>query len=224
MHAVPYSTEFDNFFRKMVNRSCIEWNYPKPDENYYNAIYERIPLGLQSILAYGLIKGLILDVGNSNSNSAGFRPYGVPEDKGPYSWFERDSSKKQPRPCWEYYVHLSEYIRLYESFKSKSIELKFEDNLMDIGMYKNGNLWICCEIKEKSSQARKLIKDIKQFEDANDLPDDDRGKDPLRKAKYISRYKPDYFYLVSMGRRYEFRVEYPQGMNFELVEDMVPLI
>ena len=38
------------------------------------------------------------------------------------------------------------------------------------------------------------------------------------------RYKPLYFYLVSLGRRYEFRVEYPEGINFELVEDLVPLI
>jgi hypothetical protein len=52
----------------------------------------------------------------------------------------------------------------------------------------------------------------------------DRGNDPLRKAKYIKKLKPKYFYLVSIGRRFEFRVEYPNNVQFQLVEDLVPLI
>lgn len=81
-----------------------------PDDVYFNKINDRLPFGLQSILAYGFSAGLIEDVGHSNTKSAGFRPYGVPDYKGPYSWFERDNSNKQPRPCWEYYVHLTGII------------------------------------------------------------------------------------------------------------------
>jgi hypothetical protein len=208
----------------MVKRTCNEWGYEIPNDEYYKKIYERLPYGLQAILSFGLSADLIDDVGLSNTKSAGFRPYGVPKSKGPYSWFEHDNANKQPRPCWEYYVHISEYIRLYESFKSKNIELKFEDNLMDIGLYKDGNLWVCCEIKEKSSQAKKLIREIKQYQIASELPDSDRGNDYLRKAKYIAKFKPEYFFVVSLGRRYEFRVEYPPNLNFQLVEDLVPLI
>ena len=102
--------------------------------------------------------------------------------------------------------------------------MRFEDNLMDIGIYKNKKLWICCEIKEKSSQAEKLIHGIKRYQNVNKLPDFDRGNDPLRKAKYIVKQKPGYFYLVALGRRYEFRIEYPENVQFKLIEDLVPLI
>jgi hypothetical protein len=36
--------------------------------------------------------------------------------------------------------------------------------------------------------------------------------------------KPEYFYVVSIGRRFEFRIEYPEDMRFKLVEDLVPLL
>ena|GEM_PF-4663720 len=54
--------------------------------------------------------------------------------------------------------------------------------------------------------------------------DSDRGNDSLRKTKYIVNLKPQYFYLVSIGRRFEFRIEYPDNMQFQLVEDLVPLV
>ena len=128
-----------------------------------------------------------------------------------------------PQPCWEYFVQIAEYIRLYEAFKAKNVELRFEDDLMDIGIYRNKNLWVCCEIKEKSAQAQNLIRGVKKYQAASELPDSDRRNDPLRKAKYNVKLRPHYFYLVSIGRRFEFRIEYPENMQFQLVEDLVPL-
>lgn len=95
---------------------------------------------------------------------------------------------------------------------------------MDIGIYRENKLWVCCEIKEKSSQAQHLIREIKKHQDATELPGADRGNDPLRKAKYIANLKPQYFYLVSIGRRFEFRVEYPDNKQFQLIEDLVPFM
>lgn len=123
---------------------------------------------------------------------------------------------------------MAEYIRLYEAFQTKDVKLSFEDDLMDIGIYRKKKLWVCCEIKEKSSQAQNLIRGVKKLENTDIFPEldskSDRGNDPLRKAKYIVKLKPDYFYVVSIGRRFEFRIEYPQENQFQLFEDVVPLI
>jgi hypothetical protein len=225
MSAAASGTKFDQFFRKIVKRTCTEWGYEIPQDEYYMNVYERLPLGLRVIIESGLSSGLINDVGVSKTKSAAFRPIGVPENKGPYSWFERNSRKKQPRPCWEYFVQLAEYTRLYEAFQTKEVKLSFEDDLMDIGIYrKKMSPWVCCEIKEKSSQAQNLIRGVKKYQTASELPDFDRGNDPLRKAKYIVSLKPEYFYVVSIGRRFEFRIEYPKSMQFQLVEDLVPFI
>jgi hypothetical protein len=224
MMPVASGEEFDRFFRKIVKSTCERWGYDLPRDDYYTNVYKRLPLGLRMIIASGLSSGIITDVAVSKSKSAAFRPVGVPETKGPYSWFERNNQKKQPQPCWEYFIQLAEYIRLYEAFRGKDIKLSFEDNLMDIGIYKNKKLWVCCEIKEKSSQAHDLIRGLRTLQSSRELPDSDRGNDPLRKAKYIVKLKPEYFYLVSIGRRFEFRIEYPQDMRFKLVEDLVPLL
>ena len=216
--------KFDIFFRKIVQSTCKEWGYETPQDDYFENVYERLPLGLGTIIASGLSSGMLNDVGLSKTKSAAFRPVGVSEKKGPYSWFSRDNQKKLPCPNWEYFVQVSEYIRLLEAFKTKSVDLKFEDDPMDIGIYRKNKLWVCCEIKEKSSQAQHLIREVKKYQDANELPVSDRGNDPLRKAKYIANLKPQFFYLVSIGRRFEFRIEYPENMQFRLIEDLVPFM
>lgn len=119
---------------------------------------------------------------------------------------------------------MAEYIRLYEAFQGRDLILSFEDELMDIGIYKKRKLWVCCEIKEKSTQAQNLIRGIRKYENSNEFPDSDRGNDPLRKAKYILKLRPEYFYVVSIGRRFEFKVNYPTNSQFELIEDLIPLV
>ena len=224
MRTVGGEKNFNQFLRKVVNRTCKEWGFDVPNDEYYLNVHERLPLGLRKIIASGLASGIIADVGLSKSKSAAFRPVGVPETKGPYSWFERNNQRKQPQPCWEYFIQLAEYIRLYEAFQGKDLILSFEDELMDIGIYKKRKLWVCCEIKEKSTQAQNLIRGIRKYENSSEFPDSDRGNDPLRKAKYIVQLRPEYFYVVSIGRRFEFRVNYPTNSQFELIEDLIPLV
>jgi hypothetical protein len=93
---------------------------------------------------------------------------------------------------------------------------------MDIGVYRDGQLVVCCEVKEKSSQARRLITGIRAYE--NELNASVPGKDPLQKAKYIAKHRPSFFYVVAIGTRNEFSVSYPQGKAFELREDVIPFI
>lgn len=215
---------FDFIFRKWVERTCKEWEYEIPPELYYSNIYDRLPLGLRTTIVISIEKGIIKDVGKSKTGSAGFRPVNVPEIKGPYSWFERDAQNGAPRPTWEYYVQVSEYARLFEAFQGKDYELKFEDGLMDIAIYQGDDLIVCCETKETSNQAESLIQGIKEYESASRLPEEDRGNDNLSKAKYIIKYKPTYFYVVSIGRRFEYRIVYPENKRFQLNEDLIPFL
>jgi hypothetical protein len=216
--------KFDEFYREMLRRTCLEWGYDMPPDEYLERVYKRLPSGLREAIGIGLLSGLVIDAGKTKRGSAAFRPVSVDESKGPYAWYERNSLKKQPQPCWEYYVQLAEYIRLHKLAEPNNLSIKFEDDLMDIGIYRHDKLLACCEVKEKSSQAQKLIDGVMKYQNKKTLPDEDRGNDPLRKAKYISKLKPNYFYLLAIGRRYEFKVDYPKGIQFQLIEDFVPFL
>ncbi len=56
------------------------------------------------------------------------------------------------------------------------------------------------------------------------LPKADRGNDPLRKAKYLKKNQPEYFYGMAIGVRHEFKVAYPSDQNFELTRDVIPYL
>ena len=71
IEAIQVNEKFDIFFRKMVNRTCKEWEYDITDEEYYSNVYKRLQYGLQNILSHGLSSGLIEDVGLSKTKSAG---------------------------------------------------------------------------------------------------------------------------------------------------------
>jgi hypothetical protein len=215
---------FDQVFRLWVQQTCREWNFELPPESYYSQVYAHLPVGLRTTIEFGYKQGLLLDAGKSNTGSAGFGLKGVPESKGPYSLFEKDSQKKQPRPAWECFIQAAEYVRLCEAFKDKGYVLTFEDDLMDIALYCDNNLIVCCAIKEQLYQAKKLVESIKEYEHSIDFALDDRGHDALRKAKYIIKFKPEYFYVVSIGGRFEYQITYPREKTFRLSEDIIPFI
>ena len=101
--------------------------------------------------------------------------------------------------------------------------MTFEDDLMDIAVYADNNLLICCEVKEKSSALKELIIGIKKYQEEVDFSVPDRGNDALRKAKYLIKHKPKYFSAVAIGMRFEFSVKYEGKTQFKLHEDIIPL-
>ena len=213
-----FKDQFDQDFRHWAEMACKEWGFPEPSIDFFEKCEKRQPLGVRATIGFGLLNGIVIVDGYK------FTLKGLQPHKGPYKWFSRYSSESRPNPNWEYYIQVAEYIRLWQAFESSDHTLTFEDSLMDIGIYKNNKLLVCCEIKEKSSQAEKLIKGIKSYEKGIDLTAPDRGNDPLRKAKYIVRNRPQYFYLVAVGRRFEFSVSFPEGKAFKLTEDIIPFV
>lgn len=210
--------EFGRRFRVWVQSACKDWGYPEPSDEYYAKVYSRLPEGLRASLGLGLEEGLIISQGRT------FTLKGLSPKKGPYSWFSRYSSAKEPAPNWEYYVQVAEFVRLYHIATARGLTLNFEDDLMDLALYWDDKLVVCCEVKEQVSQIRQLISGMKGYQQAIDFTVDDRGNDPLRKAKYIVKRRPEYFYGVAIGARFEYRVSYPEGQAFRLSGDVIPWI
>ena len=129
-----------------------------------------------------------------------------------------------PAVNWEYFPQVAEYVRLVPVAARHGLNLAFEDGLMDIALYRDDQLVVCCEVKEKSVQLSALLRGIRQYESGIDWDIADRGNDPLRKAKYLSEKKPNYLYLMSIGGRREYSVFFPDDKEFELVETLIPYL
>jgi len=207
---------FEDSFRNWVKLACSEWGYDLPPESYYQHVFERLPDGLRTILGYGIDRSLIVQMGKK------FSLKGLRDKKGPYNWLSRDSYKKEPAPNWEYFVQVAEYVRLFELAERNNLNLTFEEDLMDLALYDDNKLIVCCEVKEQTAQIMKLLQGIRGFQKEIDYTINDRHNDPLRKAKYIEKNRPDYFYLISIGTKLEFSVDYPEDGAFTLKEDFIP--
>ncbi len=209
---------FEVIIKQWISNACEYWNYPEPDEDYYGKIHDRLPEGLQKLLISGISSNIIIPEGHS------FYLEGLDIGKGPYHWFSRDDTAQKPRPNWEYFVQVAEFVRLYFISKRNGLIINFEDDLMDISIYKGGSLFLYCEVKEKISQLQKLIQGIRKYQDSIDLEAPDRGNDSLRKAKYIVKRRPPYLSGVAIGIRYEYQVSYLGNNSFSLIRGSFPYI
>ncbi len=211
------SDQFDMCIRDWSRAACEAWRCPEPGDDYYERISRRLPDGLRSLIALGVGEGYIIPDG------AKFTLKGLP-GKGPYAWFSRRSTPAAPSPNWEYFVQVAEFVRLSRIAGPHGFRVTFEDHLMDLALYDETRLLVCCEVKERASQAQELIRRIREYESGVNLAEADRGNDPLRKAKYIVKRQPPYFSVVAIGVRLEFRVRHLEGRRFELIRDVIPWI
>lgn len=83
---------------------------------------------------------------------------------------------------------------------------------------------VCCEIKERASQIQELASRLRGYGEGVNLSQPDRGNDPLHKAKYLVRRRPEYLSLVAIGARLEYRVTYLNDRSFELTRDVIPWV
>ncbi len=126
---------------------------------------------------------------------------------------------------WEYLVQAAEYARVYRALALREYIIAVEDRLMDITVSEaSGRLRWYLEVKEKAAELQRFVADVRGYGAAGvDLDAPDRGNDALRKAKYLVRYRPEYFSVSAIGIRLDFGVT-QHGNGFRLVEDMVPLV
>lgn len=207
---------FDQQVRAWIASACDEWSFDTPVEPLVDLVKQRLPAGIRGMIGLGIERGIVLPEGHT------FRLKGLALEKGPYKWLSRYNVERRPNPNWEYYVQVAEYVRLCLLTENRDFQLSFEDDLMDIGVYQDGQLIVRCEVKEISLQAARLLSGIKRYQSGVDWTEPDRGNDPLRKAKYLLKRKPKFFYLVAIGTRHEFSVVCTDG-SFELQADLIPL-
>lgn len=209
--------KFREFVQDWARAACERWGCPEPGEDYYDRISRRLPEGLRTLLATGVEEGLVIPQGPK------FTLKGLP-GKGPYAWFSRRSTPKEPSPNWEYFVQVAEFVRLSHIAAAQGLRITFEDQLMDLALYRDGRLVVCCEVKERASQIQELVRKLRTYGEGVNLNQPDRGNDPLRKAKYLVRRRPEYLSLVAIGARLEYRVAYLNDRSFELTRDVIPWV
>jgi hypothetical protein len=208
----------DKLLRESIAAACAEWGWREPTDAYFTELHRRLPAGLRAIVARGHAESLIV------TNGWKFTLKDLTAAKGPYQWFSKRRWNNGPHPNWEYFVQVAEYVRLHRVAVTQDLRLTFEDDLMDLALYRGPDLLVCVEAKERMQQLEHLIKALRRYERAVDFSAPDRGNDPFRKAKYIVRHRPRYFCAVALGGHLEFRVDYPFGRAFLLSPDMIPWI
>lgn len=216
--AVLVRDSFDRELREWVKNACRDQGYEEPGEDYFANIYQRLPEDLRAVLASGLEAGIIVPKGVQ------FILNGLAPGKGPYSWFSNFKGAVEPTPNWEYFIQVAEYVRLYPIAEARGLRLGFEDNLMDITLRRGDELLVYGEVKTEDIGLGEYVKRVKAYEQAVDVTAKGKGDDPFQKAKYLLKHRPPFFYITEFTDRAEFRVEYPVGKAFRLVEEEIPWI
>jgi hypothetical protein len=214
-------TSFDDLMRQSVLAACHEWGYPAPDDSWYEKLNKRLPSGLRFLFERGLDSGLLRMVDGFR-----FTMRDLPKGKGPYVLYSKSTSTQVPAPNWEYLVQAVDYVRVHENLAPKGYVIGVEDKLMDVTVRdpRRELLWYI-ESKEKRTDLTKLVADIRNWGIRGvDLEIDDRGKDGLRKAKYLILNRPPYFSGSAIGIRLDFAVSYRGTDRFDLIEDAVPIV
>ena len=166
---------------------CAQHGYPDVTDTWRASVAARLPIGLRLAMAEAVLRGVIA----VPTGTAGFVIPALP-GKGPYALFSR-SSKRVPAPNWEYFVQLAEYARLAEAAARRGWRIGFEDGLMDVSVYAGNDLLWCVEVKERARDLGRLVQQIGRHGMGIDWDREDRGDDPLRKAKYLATKRPAWF-------------------------------
>ena len=210
------TARFITDFKEWAASASDEWSLPAANQEFFDAALARIPEAVQMWVAKGVVDGIV------DPNGHKFTLKGLSDKKGPYDWFSNYKTAGKLGVNWEWFIHAAEYVRLFSVGQPEGMRLEFEDDLMDCSIYRNEQLIVCIEIKEKAGQLRELVAELRKLGSAAEFPEEDRHNDPLRKAKYIAKHRPRYFTGVAPGLRETFRVEYPEGVAFKLVRDLLP--
>jgi hypothetical protein len=195
--------------------ACDAFGYPRVDQNYIAKAVRRLTPDVAEWLGYGLATGLILGRGYL------FDIIGNPAGKGPYAWFAKDRSRV-PQCDWEYFLQAAYFVRLYAPCQQAGLALGFEDHLMDLTVRSGDELLWYIEVKERVEMS--WLEEIVDWGTQGvDVHAADRGRDGLRKGKYLVRHHPRFFSAVGTGFERHFRVEYPASVNFTLIEGVPPV-
>lgn len=107
----------------------------------------------------------------------------------------------------EYITHLAIYGELITSGRWHASDIKLEHEYLDLVIFEQGSPAIAVEVKRSEAEAAKLVKGLGYVDQLN-LPEHDRGNDPIRKMKSLLKLQPKEFWVVSPERRWVFYVDH----------------
>jgi len=145
-------------------------------------------------------------------------------EDGHLSWNDhlfKATGKKSPYNIFtlnrEYFIQLAAYAHLIYEYKYPPQDCQIEYHSMDVVVFKNKQPFICVEAKKKDSEAVSLIAGIRKYsKEVISAPVNVRN-DALRKANYLFKDKPSYFWLVTAEKQRPFSVTH-HDHGFDLVE------
>ena len=146
-----------------------------------------------------------------------------PKHRGQFAITHQGNGKVAP--CWELYIQLADYAWLRTVAQRAAHEVRLEDERMDIAVWAGGTLLLYVENKTTRDLAKNVLTRMREYGEKGFRDDEpDRGNDPLRKARYLTRAReahghPTYFGLSAPKYRRLFKVEYGDHNHFRLVED-----
>lgn len=110
----------------------------------------------------------------------------------------------------EYITHIAIYSELVGSGQWHPDNIKLEHEYLDLVIFEQGSPVITVEVKRSEADAAKLVMGLAAVDPLN-LPELDRGNDPIRKMKSLMKLKPKAFWVVSPERRWTFGVDSSNG-------------
>ena len=196
-------------------------------EPFYGDVRAKLGDELLNWLGWGLKQELIEEEGHR------FRA--ISGRAGPFKWFSQRDWKRYPlHPNWEAYVHLAYFARLWQPCRDRGLSLDFEKKAVDEKgaldlVVRRGphTIWYV-EVKHRPEGprgARELCKRVAEHGHKGvDMNMEPKGKDPLQKARYVTREQPEFFSVVALDFARHFRVAHGKGNHFQLQEVSDPLV
>jgi hypothetical protein len=200
---------FRNEFRKWARA-----HKPSSDaEALLESLHSKIPTNTLTQIGSGLLNGWL------STNTTPDKGYYVREvgraSSSPGLTMLSRVSGDNIAPCWEYYLQLSDYCQLMPMATAHNLIIRLEDQLMDIAVWRGKQeLRLYVENKVSAATAASSLKKLIVIGQSGfNLDDPDVRNDPLRKAKYIARARPEYFALRAIGFEKLFSVTFDGPLN-----------
>jgi hypothetical protein len=118
----------------------------------------------------------------------------------------------------EYLTQIAEYVRLIVEDGYHPDSVRFEYGLLDIVVFDDQRPSIGVEVKATEQKGDKLRSDMLRMLPDPDIPDNDRGNDPIRKIKCLLELKPQEFWIVTPSSSWKYRATYPHEGHLVLDE------
>jgi predicted RNA-binding protein len=214
---------FHSEFRRWIQSHNSTHGFETDSEALVPTLEARIPREYLTGIGSAFVNGWLV------TESSPGRGYFVRESDRPgvgggqFTLIHRGDSVVQP--CWELYIQLADYAWLRTVAGRSGHHVRLEDNLMDLTVRAGATLLLYVEQKERKETAQQLLRKVMEYGRLGfGLDEDDRGNDPLRKAKYLVREdtRPLYVGLSAIGYRQLFRVEYLKDNHFALHREDEP--